>query len=422
MLLALSAGERLSKMKPVVLTVSDVNQYVKKSLEGNDFLASIAVKGEISSFKHHSSGHMYFTLKDEKATLRCVMFRNQNQFLGFSPATGMEILAFGAIRVFARDGIYQLYVEAMEPAGLGSLHLAFAQLNAKLEEEGLFAKECKLPLPVLPRKVGVITSVTGAAIQDIINVARRRFSAVDLVIAPVFVQGDKAVTQLKQALKNLSSIPEIEVIIIARGGGAWEELQPFNDETLAREIRACPIPVVTAIGHETDFTIADFAADLRAPTPSAAAELVVPDVEALKRRLDILADRCLKSINRKMGFYHSTLEKLYKRRPLASPYLYFNEKRQMLDVSCKHLERAMDSYMEERRNSLSFQSGRLDTLNPLAVLKRGYSLVYDENGHVVRTPLWLEIGSKIRVVMAAGQIWCQVEELEVGDGVEQAKL
>jgi exodeoxyribonuclease VII large subunit len=404
-------------MEAKFLTVSEINQYVRSYIEANDFLAGVGVKGEISSFKRHSSGHMYFTLKDQKAGLRCVMFKNQNQKLKFIPETGMKVFVLGSIRVFVRDGVYQLYVDAMEPAGIGSLHLAFSQLKSKLEEEGLFRIEDKLSLPLIPRKVGIITSPTGAAIFDIINVARRRFPNIDLLIAPVLVQGHKAAAQLLNAIKILGAVPRVDVIIIGRGGGAWEELQAFNDEALARGIRACPIPVVTAIGHETDFTIADFAADLRAPTPSAAAELVVPDIREMGRRLDNLQAGFRTGILQLLESKRLALENIQSRRVLAQPRLFLNEKQQLLDFVIKDLELALNKRLTDWRHHLSLLSGQLDSLSPLAVLKRGYSLVYDENRRIVRTPAGLSEGSKVKIVLAKGQIRCVVEELKGGEEI-----
>ena len=283
-------------MQPRIYQVREVNRYLKGKLEGDDFLQNLGVQGEISNFKHHSSGHMYFTLKDEESTLRCVMFRSQNRRLNFAPRDGLQVIALGSIGVYIRDGVYQFYVEAMEPAGLGSLHLAFEELKRKLAGEGLFSPERKRSLPLLPRRVGVITSPTGAAIRDIITVSRRRFANVDLIVAPVLVQGDRAAPQMVAALEALARVPGIDVIIIGRGGGSWEELWPFNDEGLARAIAACPVPVISAVGHETDFTIVDFVADVRAATPSAAAELAVPDKEELRLRLQNLAARSQQGI------------------------------------------------------------------------------------------------------------------------------
>ncbi|HHY36649.1 MAG TPA: exodeoxyribonuclease VII large subunit [Firmicutes bacterium] len=402
-------------MLPTIYQVSEINRYIKGKLEGDDFLRNLGVQGEISNFKHHSSGHMYFTLKDEESTLRCVMFRSQNRNLSFTPRNGLQVIALGSIGVYARDGVYQFYVEAMEPAGVGSLHLAFEELKKKLAGEGLFAPERKKTLPLLPRRVGVITSPTGAAIRDIITVSRRRFANVDLIVAPVLVQGDRAPAQMVAALEALARVPGVDVIIIGRGGGSWEELWPFNDEKLARAIAACPVPVITAVGHETDFTIVDFVADVRAPTPSAAAELAVPDKAELHQRLQSLAARSYQGIRTIIAQERKNLSALGRRRPFTAPEIFFNEKRLLLDGYARNLERAMTQCLGQWRSRLSLQAGRLDTLSPLAVLERGYSIVFAEDGRIVKRAGEVSRGEKIRVKLARGQLGCRIEEVKEGE-------
>ena len=264
-------------MKPI-FTVSEVNSIIKNLLDGNEVLRQVYVRGEISNFKYHNmSGHMYFTLKDEMSQIRCVMFKSSNMLLPFMPENGMKVIAFGFVSVFARDGQYQLYVEDLEPDGIGALHIAFEKLKMRLEQEGLFAQERKRPLPFLPRKIGLVTSPTGAAIRDLLTVIRRRFPNVNIVIAPVLVQGKGAADDICSAISLLNSLNDIDVIIVGRGGGSIEELWAFNEEKVARAISNSKIPVISAVGHETDYTIADFVADKRAPTPSAAGEIVVPE-------------------------------------------------------------------------------------------------------------------------------------------------
>lgn len=402
-------------MQPRIYQVREVNRYLKGKLEGDDFLQNLGVQGEISNFKHHSSGHMYFTLKDEELTLRCVMFRSQNRRLNFAPRDGLQVIALGSIGVYIRDGVYQFYVEAMEPAGLGSLHLAFEELKRKLAGEGLFSPERKRSLPLLPRRVGVITSPTGAAIRDIITVSRRRFANVDLIVAPVLVQGDRAAPQMVAALEALARVPGIDVIIIGRGGGSWEELWPFNDEGLARAIAACPVPVISAVGHETDFTIVDFVADVRAATPSAAAELAVPDKEELRLRLQNLAARSQQGIRTILEQRRQALSTLARRRPFTAPEAFFNDKRLLLDGYARDLERSITQNLGQWRSKLSLQAGRLDTLSPLAVLQRGYSIVFAEDGRIVKGAGEVSRGERIRVKLARGQLGCLIEDVEEGE-------
>ncbi len=402
-------------MQPRIYQVREVNRYLKGKLEGDDFLQNLGVQGEISNFKHHSSGHMYFTLKDEESTLRCVMFRSQNRRLNFAPRDGLQVIALGSIGVYIRDGVYQFYVEAMEPAGLGSLHLAFEELKRKLAGEGLFSPERKRSLPLLPRRVGVITSPTGAAIRDIITVSRRRFANVDLIVAPVLVQGDRAAPQMVAALEALARVPGIDVIIIGRGGGSWEELWPFNDEGLARAIAACPVPVISAVGHETDFTIVDFVADVRAATPSAAAELAVPDKEELRLRLQNLAARSQQGIRTILEQRRQALSTLARRRPFTAPEAFFNDKRLLLDGYARDLERSITQNLGQWRSKLSLQAGRLDNLSPLAVLQRGYSIVFAEDGRIVKGAGEVSRGERIRVKLARGQLGCLIEDVEEGE-------
>ncbi|MCL4516400.1 MAG: exodeoxyribonuclease VII large subunit, partial [Firmicutes bacterium] len=281
-----------------VLSVRELTRLVKEAVESRPALQNVLVKGEISNFKHHSSGHMYFTLKDEGARLRCVMFRTRNVMVKFQVADGMSVIAAGSVGVYEGSGDYQLYVEELFPAGAGSLHLAFEQLKKKLEAEGLFAPEHKRPIPACPRKVGVITSPTGAAIRDIITVARRRFPNIHLVIAPAIVQGEAGPASVVAAIELMNRLSDVDALIVGRGGGSIEELWTFNDEAVARAIYSSAIPVISAVGHETDFTIADFVADRRAPTPSAAAEMAAPDKAQLSGLLGSYRTRLRQALHR----------------------------------------------------------------------------------------------------------------------------
>ena len=372
-------------------------------------LQAVWVRGEISNFKWHTSGHIYFTLKDEASQIKCVMFRSAAQRLRFRPDNGMQVLVGGNISVFERDGAYQLYCAEMEPAGVGALHLQYEQLKSRLAAEGLFDEALKRPLPMLPRRVGLITAATGAAVRDMVTVSRRRFPSVRLVIAPAMVQGAEAPASLIRALALLATLPEIDAIIIGRGGGSLEDLWAFNDEGLARAIRACPVPVVSAVGHETDFTIADFAADLRAPTPSAAAEIVVPSrsellgvVEGLRLRLITLARRHVE--RRRLR-----LRGLADRPVLQRPQGRLNQDRQRLDDLVRRLGFAAGRLVQNREQRVAGLAGRLDALSPLAVLSRGYSITRDAQARVIRDSAAIAIGEEVEVWLHKGQLRCRVE-------------
>lgn len=399
------------KVEPRLLSVTEVTREVRNSLEANPELTRMGVRGEVANFKLHNSGHMYFSLKDTGATLRCVMFRGQNRRLGFSPRDGQEVIALGSVGVFAPAGLYQLYVEAMEPAGMGSMHLAFEELKKRLHAEGLFDEGRKQPLPFLPRRVGVVTSPAGAAIRDIVSVARRRYSNVNLVLAPVLVQGSQAPQQMIDALRRLSRLAEIDVIILGRGGGSLEELWAFNDEQLAREVAACPLPVVTAVGHETDYTIVDFVADVRAPTPSAAAEIVIPSRSDLVHRIDRLQSRCGVAVARLLQQRRQQWERLRARRPLADPWFRFRQRRELVDAGRQRLDRTMAVILRERRQRWQAVKGRLESVNPLAVLERGFSLVCDQEGNVVRRAETVQEGQELWIYPARGSLQARVERV-----------
>lgn len=387
---------------------------MKRIIERDQLLQAVWVRGEISNFKWHTSGHIYFTLKDEASQIKCVMFRSAAQRLRFRPDNGMQVLVGGNISVFERDGAYQLYCAEMEPAGIGALHLQYEQLKERLGAEGLFDEALKRPLPMLPRKVGMITATTGAAIRDMVTVSRRRFPAVQLVIAPALVQGAEAPASLIRALQLTATIPEVDVIIIGRGGGSLEDLWAFNSEALARAIRACPVPVVSAVGHETDFTIADFAADLRAPTPSAAAEIVVPSrsellgvVEGLRLRLATLARRHVE--RRRLR-----LKALADRPVLQRPQGRLLQDRQRLDDLVRRLGFAAGRLVQNREQRLAGLAGRLDALSPLAVLSRGYSITRDAQQRVIRDSDAVAIGEEVAVMLHKGELRCRVESKSEG--------
>jgi exodeoxyribonuclease VII large subunit len=404
---------QLTERRP--LGVTAVTRLVRGLIESDDRLQDIWVEGEVSNFRLHSSGHMYFTLKDAGATLRCVMFRSRASTLAFRPEGGMQVLVRGSLGVFERDGQYQMYAEAMEPAGQGGLHAAFEQLRRRLEAEGLFAAAGKRPLPALPRRVALVTSPTGAAVRDMIRIAQRRFPNVHLVVVPVRVQGPEAPADLVRGLALAGGIGA-DVVVVGRGGGSLEELWAFNNEAVARAIRACPLPVVSAVGHETDFTIADFAADVRAPTPSAAAELAVPERATLERQLDGLSRRVVLTLRRRLGEHRRRLDLLRARRSLRDPAALLAGPRQRLDGQVGRLEAAWRLRSAERAASLRTAAGRLQALSPLACLSRGYSVCRTPAGAVVRRAEQVPIGGLVEVLLAEGSLDCRV--VGRGPGIE----
>lgn len=391
--------------------------HIKRLLESNEALAGIWVRGEISNFKHHTSGHMYFTLKDEGACVRAVMFRRQNAGLTFAPGDGMKVVALGYISVYERDGQYQLYVEDMLPDGLGKLHLAFEQLKKKLEAEGLFDLRLKRPIPRLPRRVALITSPTGAAIRDMITVSRRRFPNVHLVVCPVMVQGPEAPPQICAAIDLVNRWGRADVIIVGRGGGSLEELWAFNDESVARAIRASAVPVISAVGHETDITIADLVADLRAPTPSAAAELAVPDKAELHARLAALLSRSCYAVRTRVERGTRRLQNAVARPVMSRPQEPLRQKAQRMDDLSRRLVAAMIRRREAAASRRDRLAGRLDALSPLATLSRGYSICR-------RLPERLTIkdagvvaaGQSVEVILEKGRLACTVGKVFPEEG------
>lgn len=399
-------------MRPI-LTVRELTLYVKKLIDRDQLLQAIWVKGEISNFKWHTSGHLYFTLKDESSQIKCVMFRSAAQRLRFRPENGMQVMLHGNLTVYERDGAYQLYAVEMEPAGVGALHLQFEQLKERLAAEGLFDTALKRPMPRLPRRIGLITAPTGAAIRDMIAIARRRFPSVQLILTPAVVQGTEAPASLIRALERTACLPDLDAIIIGRGGGSLEDLWCFNDERLARAIRACPVPVISAVGHETDFTIADFAADLRAPTPSAAVEMLLPVrsellglVEGLRTRLSIAAHR---QVERK----RTKLKGLATRPVLLRPQGRLLQDRQRLDDLRGRLQYSGSRLTQSPRRALANLAGRLDALSPLAVLARGYAIAWEQSGQVIKAAEQVRVGDPVQVMLQSGQLRCRVEGIEL---------
>lgn len=391
------------------VTVSQLNEYIKKLVDSDGFLGSIAVTGEISNFtNHYKTGHFYFSLKDEGAQIKAVMFRGSASKLKFAPENGMKVIATGRVSVFPRDGQYQLYVESMEPDGVGALYVAFEQLKRRLEAEGLFSQSRKKPLPKIPTRVGIITSPTGAAVRDMINISRRRFPAAKLVLYPTLVQGDGAPAQLIAGLKYFNTAKSVDVIIIGRGGGSIEDLWAFNDEGVARAVAASAIPVVSAVGHETDFTICDFAADCRAPTPSAAAELALPETNELKAKIAALIDREKVVLGRRIAESRAAVDRLAASRALSSPRVFIDDRRMTLASLEEKLLSSMQAGAVRRRAQLSTEAGRLDALSPMAVLSRGYGVLYGADGKIIKSVNDVTVGGDISCRTSDGEIDARV--------------
>jgi len=402
-----------------VITVGQLNAYVKLLLERDEKLKSVFVRGEISNFtNHYRTGHFYFTLKDENAVVRAVMFRSAAAKLKFLPENGMKVITRGRVSVFERDGQYQLYVDAMTPDGAGDLHIAFEQLKRKLSAEGLFDSAKKRPLPKLPLTVGVITSPTGAAVRDIIHVLGRRFPLAKVLLYPVLVQGDGAPPQIVEALEWFGASRACDVIILGRGGGSIEELWAFNSEAVARAIAACPVPVISAVGHETDFTIADFVADVRAPTPSAAAELAVPDTAELLRRFDNLRARLAILVGSAARSRREKLDALRQSRMLTTARAVTDERRMLLDYHLRGLLSEARVAIAGSRQCLTSVTARLNALSPLSVLARGYAFVTDEAGEPVRRAEGLREGDRLDVRFSDGVARCGVRSVDLFEKAE----
>jgi exodeoxyribonuclease VII large subunit len=391
------------------ISISELNEIIKGTLENR--LDGFWVVGEISNFRVAPSGHLYFTLKDDKSQICAVMFRRQGKSLSFIPANGMEVLCFGRVSVYAVRGDLQLYVEEMEPRGQGALFLAFEQLKKKLAAEGLFARERKRPLPFLPTAIGIVTSDKGAALHDMLRILGDRFSERRIIVRPVKVQGDGAAREIAAAITELSRSAAVDVMIVGRGGGSLEDLWAFNEEIVARAIAAAPVPVISAVGHEIDFTIADFVADHRAPTPTAAAEMVMPRKSELLEQIVVLEEALLKGMQLKVDGCRDSLHGLIKR--LGDPGRKLREQQQWLDELSEDLLRCFNKRLREFKAQLAHHSGRLNALSPLAVLDRGYSIAHQwPQGTIIKDSAVLNLGDRVRITFARGKSVCRVEEKE----------
>lgn len=395
-----------------MLSVSQLNRYIKMNFDADENLANIFISGEISNFtNHYRTGHLYFTLKDDSSAVRAVMFNSSAKRLKFMPEDGMKVIARGRVSVYEASGQYQLYVDDMQPDGVGALNLAYEQLKEKLQKEGLFSELHKKPLPPYPEKVGVITSPTGAAVRDIINVLGRRFSYAEIVFCPVLVQGDGAHLQLTDAVNLFNSERAADVIIIGRGGGSIEDLWEFNDEGLARAVYNSEIPVISAVGHETDFTICDFVADMRAPTPSAAAELAVPDANELQYALSALKNRMFLNVSSGIADRRSRLEYLTSKGVLKSPDEMLSNRSQRLDTAFSKMLSSYENRIGGKKVEFISAATALSKLDPMSVLMRGFAFVSDKNGKNVYSSQALEKGDKINVRFHDGSAVCEVKEI-----------
>jgi exodeoxyribonuclease VII large subunit len=412
-------------MQRDVLSVSALNEYVRRLMDGDALLGGLCVRGELSNYKIYPSGHHYFTLKDEGGALRCVMFRSSAEKLRFRPENGMRVLASGRVSVYPRDGAYQLYCASLTPDGVGDLHAAFEQLKAKLEAEGLFEQRYKKPLPAYPKRIAVITSGAGAAVRDSLRILRARWPMAAVVVLPVRVQGAEAPPEIVGALRYANRHRLADLIICGRGGGSIEDLWAFNDERVARAIYESDIPVISAVGHEPDFTIADFAADLRAATPSNGAELAVPDQAELRSTIGTMEKRMRSALSARLSSSRERLRQLRERRVMTDPGAYVADRRIALDHSSALLAAAFQGMLGRKRTGLAGIASALDAMSPLKVLGRGYAIAEREDGRILRSREEAAPGDRLRLRLADGALLCQVREEEDtadGNGKEKSEL
>lgn len=441
------------------LTVTALTKYIKRKFDADPHLQEIWVKGEISNFKAHSRGHMYFTIKDHNSRISAVMFSSHNRSLKFTPENGMKVLVRGEVTVFESSGNYQIYIKEMQPDGIGNLYLAYEELKKRLDLEGLFLEKYKKPIPKFPHNIGIITSPTGAAIRDIITTIRRRYPIANVIVIPALVQGMNAAPSIVNAISTANKLGNLDVLIIGRGGGSIEELWAFNEEIVAREIFKSKIPIISAVGHETDITIADFVADLRAPTPTGAAELAVPHIAELMERLLVRRTRLIRVMNEKLTLESNRLANLQKSYAFRFPKNLYAQKEQQLDRVVERLQREGIQVINRRleafnklsirlnnqhpreklnqakaqqelykklmlkemkqilkHNKVLFSStiSKLEALSPLKIMDRGYSLVYNEQDHLVKTVQHIKPRDIIKVKLKDGQLACQVVDIKEG--------
>ena len=385
------------------ISVTDLNKYIKDKVDGDEFLNNVLVKGEISNFKDHYTGHKYFTLKDENSLIKCVMFKSYAMHLNFVPKDGMKVMILGSVSVFERDGVYQIYAKSMRQDALGSLYEAYEKLKADLEKEGLFDEAHKKKIPFMPNTIGVLTSNTGAVIRDIINVSTRRNPNVHIRLYPVPVQGPGAAEKIVNGIKFMNENHLADVLIIGRGGGSLEDLWPFNEEIVARAIYDSEIPIISAVGHETDFSISDFVADLRAPTPSAAAELAVANISDVKYTLEQYNNRYKNALKKKIEVMRLSYEKCMARPAFKNPTQKINEKLIVVDMKVKSLQTSINLKLKEERTKFVKEVARLDSLSPLKTLSRGYSIVTTQNGNIAKSVEDLKKDDEVKIRLIDGE-------------------
>ncbi len=398
-----------------VLGIAELNLYIKGLIENDFILKKVSVKGEISNFKYHSSGHLYMSLKDDKGVIRAVMFRMNAQNLKFMPENGMQVIATGKVGVFERDGQYQLYINEMIPDGVGALYIAYEQLKKKLEAQGYFSAEHKKPIPKYPNTIGIVTSPTGAAIRDILNILKRRFPYTAVYLYPVLVQGPGAAQDIVKGLKFFDG--KVDTVITGRGGGSIEDLWAFNEEIVAKAIYEMNTPVISAVGHETDFTIADFVADRRVPTPSAAAEIAVPSATELKKFLKIVDTRLYTSLVNKVENAQKALDNLKSRDVMKNPLAIYNVKQLTVDSFTMRMEKAFINSVTKENERFIRNVSKLDALSPLKILKRGYSMAVDEDGKPVSTVKKIKTGDVLKINFDDGKAQCRVESTQISDKI-----
>lgn len=395
------------RYEDMAISVTELNSYIKNKIADDEYLNNVLVKGEISNFKNHYTGHMYFTLKDENSLIKCIMFKSYAQKLDFMPKDGMKVFALGGVSVFERDGVYQIYVKAMQEDGVGVLYKKYEELKHRLEEEGYFDVAHKQKIPKMPKTIGVLTSQTGSVIRDIINVSTRRNPNVHIRLLPVPVQGEGAAEKIADGIRIMNENKLADVLILARGGGSLEDLWPFNEEIVAHAVYNSKIPVISAVGHETDFSISDFVADLRAPTPSAAAELAVPDIYEVKQKINTCQNRLRLSLVKKVEIMKLRYEKCMSSRVFKEPLRNINDNYLKIDTFIKRLESCIQAKQKEEKTKYVELVSKLDALSPLKTLTRGYSLV-EKDGEIIKS---------VNDVKAEDKI-----DIRFVDGVKEAKI
>ena len=395
------------RYEDMAISISELNSYIKNKIADDEYLNNVLVKGEISNFKNHYTGHMYFTLKDENSLIKCIMFKSYAQKLDFVPKDGMKVFALGSVSVFERDGVYQIYVKAMQEDGVGVLYKKYEELKHRLEEEGYFDIAHKQKIPKMPKTIGVLTSQTGSVIRDIINVSTRRNPNVHIRLLPVPVQGEGAAEKIADGIRIMNENKLADVLILARGGGSLEDLWPFNEEIVAHAIYNSEIPVISAVGHETDFSISDFVADLRAPTPSAAAELAVPDIYEIKQKINTSQNRLRLALIKKVEIMKLRYEKCMSSRVFKEPLRNINDNYLKIDTFIKRLENTIKTKQKEEKTKYVELVSKLDTLSPLKTLTRGYSLI-EKDGEIIKSVNDIKSEEKI--------------DIRFVDGVKKAKI